>query len=58
MRAFQKLLGVFLRQKLQKALGADAHPAAEQALKMMLAEMNAGSDLRQTRLLAEVFFNE
>jgi hypothetical protein len=57
-RLLQQAPGVFLREKLEEALGADPHPAPEQALEMELAQAGGGRDLTQGGLAANVFFQK
>ena len=56
-RALQQAAGVLLGQELQEALGADAHPASEQALEVELAQANPASQFVQVRLAAGVLFD-
>ena len=50
LRVLEQLLGVFLGQILQKSFGADPDPAAEQPLKMKLAQPHMGGDIAQQRV--------
>jgi len=50
----QLRLGIFQRQVLHKALGADASPLGEQALKVVLAEVNLLGNGFEVRLVAVV----
>ena len=51
-------LHILFGQKLQKALGADADPAAEQALEVKLAQADVAGDFLQLGLAVEVGFDE
>ena len=43
--AFQQFFGIFLGEKLEKPLGTDTNPTAEEALKMEFAQADVGGDL-------------
>ena len=53
-----QLFGIFLGEELQKPLGADAHPAREQALEVELAHPDAAGNFLQAGLLGEILFQE
>ena len=53
----EQFLGVFLGQELHEAFGADACPAGEQSLEVILAQADGGCDLVEFRLAMDIGFD-